>query len=297
MSRWQGARVALVLALAGAGGVAVAQTQPALPGQPEPMVELNLQSADATQVAAELARITGEPVLPDGQVDGTLTLRAQVTKSTAVGEVARAGLLLPVRCLVLCPKGKYAPPAELAGDKRAKLDYTSETTLSAVAADLEKATERRVRCLPEVADLKVKATLAETDLRTVLDTLAMQADCSWTEGWLLSRPNPEQALGMLRMLGQLPDDQRNRMFDAGFGQVMNNYRSMQPGERQAVVQRLVGRIDGYAQALAGADPNTRAEVQRMLQPLVQRGMSVFVKFDAREQAELMPVVRALDKLR
>ncbi|MBI5832894.1 MAG: hypothetical protein HZB16_11390 [Armatimonadetes bacterium] len=263
----------------------------------EEAVTLSFNAADAAQVATELTRLTGEPVLLDVDVEGKLTLQRQATKSTAVQTVAREALLTASRCIVFRPKAEGAKQPELAGDKRASLGYTDEVALATLAQDLEASTGLKVRCLPEVAQTKLKLTLAETDLRTVLDTVAVQAGCSWTQGWLLSRPNAEQALGMLRALSALPVDQRNRVLEAGLGQAMAGYHAMSPTDRQATVQRLVSRIGGYAQALAQADPATRAEVQQALKPLVEHGMGVFVRFDARDQAELMPVVRALGNLR
>jgi len=282
---WQGLAV---LVVAGTGMARAAD---------DALVRLTFKAADATQVAAELARVTREPVVLGESVQGKLTLDREVKRSEAVQVVAREALLVARRCLVFCAKGQYEAPTEMAGDKRAGLAYTEDVTLAALAADLAKATAREVRCLPEVEGLRLKLTLAETDLRTVLDTVAVQAECGWTEGWLVTQPSPEQAMAWLREFGGMPADERDNLITSGFGKAMNAYRGMTAADRQATVQAIVGRIDGYAKAYARADQATRDEVKRIVQPLVTKGMGMFVRLDAREQAELMPIVRALGQLR
>ena len=92
-------------------------------------------------------------------------------------------------------------------------------------------------------------------------------------------------------------DQRNAMFDSRFDAGVRDFMAKTPAERAEIVKSMVSGIDSFAARLAKLDPQTRAQWSAAVGPLLDRGVQRFAALDAPTQAQLMPVIRAFQKLR
>jgi hypothetical protein len=292
----------------GAQTTTPAPTTPAAPtrlltpgGAADPLAEkikLDFKDTPLADAVKQLSDTLGAKILIDPGIDGKINLQREVPKAAALNLVARQADAMATRCVIFCTAEQLGTADHdiRKKDVKAKLDVPQATTLADVAKQLQASTMIKMRCLPEVAKLSVQVSVGELDLPSLLDFLAKQAGCKWTMGWVVTEVDPNVVLGMLQGFNNLPQDQKDQMFDNGFNQAISTFKNMSPADRQQTIQDVVNGINNFANALQNADPQTRAQFDQAVAPLIQRGLQKFVTLDAPTQSALMPVINALKKL-
>lgn len=290
-------RLALAAMALVCGTCVSAQQAPAPAAADDGKFTLAFDKAPLSEVAKTLGEKLGELVLVDEGLEAQVTLNKEVTKTGAMLAVARAAELMPSRCVIFCTADEAKGGQELKRQAKAKLELAAETPLADFAKALETQTKIKVRCTADVAKLKVPAGVGELDIVPALNLVAKQAGCRWVMGWLLAKPDPAQLLPMLQNFSNLPAEQRQQIFDQRFDQAIKDFAAKPPAERQQLVQKIVTGLNSFAQRVQALDPQTRQQWSQAVGPLLDRGVQRFALLDAPTQAQLMPVLRAFQKLR
>lgn len=288
-------RVVVWWALSATAAVAVAQTAPAQPAQP---AKVSLQFADVPlgEAAAQLGKQLDTLILIDPEVTGKVTLTAEVPREAALQVFASAVQAMARRVIIFCTAEEARGPAEAPLPPEVMGAWPEGTRLRDVAADLSQQTERRVLCTAAVADLPVALATA-TDLKQALDAVAEKAGCRWVRGWQITPLDPAVVAKAFDAFGAVPPEQRQAMAEGALDQILGEWRKLPPGQRKEAVQRFARLVETFAQKLATSDEGTRQTFKANATPLIQQAVKRFVTLDAQEQAELMPAIQALSKLR
>lgn len=288
---------ALVVWCVAAAGVTAQQNQRPAPDRNADSITLQFANTPIRDAARTLSEQIGQLVLVDDEIETQVTIEREVRRDMALLAFAAAAQLAPRPAAIFCSADEARGESVLQREFKVKLSLEEETALPDIAKELAKQSGTRVLCTEAVVDLKVSyQSDEEANLADVLSAVAEKAGCRWVRGWVLVRVDPADLLRGLEDFNSQPEAERRGQFDSGFDEFMNRFRNEDPAGRRAIVDRIVGGIDMLAGMLNGADPETRARFKQGLAPLIQRGLQRFVGLNAREQAELMPVVQALKKL-
>jgi hypothetical protein len=259
-------------------------------------VRLDFDRTPLAEAARRVEGLVGARILIDPGLDGLVTIHQDVPRVMAVPALTRVVNLMPNRCAIFGPAAQFSKIDHRLWDRETVPPATGGT-LGALAASLEAQTRLRLRCLPEVAGAKVADPGGSRGLAALCDGLARQAGCAWTMGWVVTRIDPQRAVQRFEAFNNLPEERRQKLFDRGLDRALRFYGELDPDLRRQAVDAMLSRIEAFAGALDQAGPETRARAAGAVTPLIQRGIGRLAYADAPTQAELMPVVRAVCKLR
>jgi len=296
---WQERRVAVLtvclLALAAAAHGQAADTK----------VPVKFTNTPIRDAAKHLAAQLGTTILVDEEVQGEVTVSVEVRRDRAVAVLAGAAHAMPSRAIIFCRDGeaKGDVVADLKGPLKARLDakigldLPDGTKLSRAGERLAEVGKVIVRTLPSVAELPVALKLDDQPLSAAIDAVAAKAGCKWVLGWVLRMVDPAEVTRNLEVFAQLPPAEQQRIVDNQVDQALGEYRKLNPEERRQAIAQATQAIESFAERLKGADEGTRKRFREITAPLIERGLRKFISLDATEQSEIMPLVRALAKLR
>ncbi len=296
---WQERRVAVLavclLALAAGAHGQAAETK----------VPVKFANTPVREAAKHLAAQLGTTILVDDDVQGDVTVSVDVRRDRAIAVLAAAAHAMPSRAIIFCRDGeaKGEAIADLKGPLKARLDarvgleLPEGTKLSRAAERLAEVGKVIVRTLPSVADRPVAVKLAEHPLSLAIDAVAAKAGCQWVLGWVLRMVDPAEVTRNLEAFAQLPPAEQQRIVDNQVEQALGEFRKLSPEDRRQAIAQAAQAIDSFAERLKGADEGTRKRFREVVAPMIERSMRKFISLDASEQAEIMPLVRALAKLR
>jgi len=143
-----------------------------------------------------------------------------------------------------------------------------------------------------------------------LDALAERAQCQWVRGYLLVEADPDQAL---EDFSKLPVQDQERLVNQGLdrlsevrfspeqidsmmAQGYQHFRGLSPEQRKQIIAEAAAKMKQVGGLLRNMSPQTQVRVRQAITPFVERGVNFFVRLDAREQAEFMPLMEALKTL-
>ena len=273
-------------------------------------VTLSFQDTPVQEAAREVGELLGRVVVVGEGVEGKVTLKVEIPKRLALIAVAASVGARPAQAVVFCSEDAAQGPTQLDGEKTVTLALTEPTKLSAAAQQLAEKSDLRVAVTPAVAENMVTYECEDAPLTEVLDALAKQAACAWVRGYVLVEVDPDKALADF---SKLPPGQQEQLvnqgldaldqtrlspqqIDAMIAGAYQRFGSMSAEERKQAVAQAASRIRQMGGLLQGMSPETRNRVRAALTPFVERGVGFFVRLDAGEQAELMPLMEALRSL-
>lgn len=297
--------VLIVLIVLPAASVAWAQDEQ----QPE-TVPLVFDKVPIHEAARQVADMLDRVVVVGEGVEGEVTLSVGLPRELALAAVAATVSSHPVRAIVFCTEDEARGPAELDTEKTVTLKLEQDTSLPDAASQLTDLIGIHVAVTPALADARVTYECEDLPLVQALDGLAAQAQCRWARGFLLLKTDPQKAL---EDFANLPVEAQEHLVNMGLDYVASiqvtpeqidsmlaeghrQFLLMAPEERRQNVQLGADHIQGMIGLLRNMTPETQGRVQRALAPVIARGVSFFVRLDAAEQAELMPIMNALKGL-
>lgn len=267
---------------------------------PDEKIALAFDNIAVADAMATLAEQLETVIVVDEAVQGSLTLHLEVERERAIYLLAGLATARPRPAIVFCTEDELRGEAELPPDlleRTVDVTVAAETKLADAVEALAGAAETRVVCTEAVGELPVGLAVLEMPLPQVLDRLAEVAECRWTYGWEIVPIEVDDVMRLLDQFLQLPEDQQKQMIDNGLGALLDRYHSFPPEQRRELVSRISGAIEGFGARLRGGDPAMRAQFRAKVGSLIGYGIQRFATFNAQDQAELGPIVRAFGALR
>jgi len=273
-------------------------------------VALSFKDTPIQEAAQQVGDMIERVVVVGEGVQGEVTLHVDVPVALALRTVAATVSSYPAEAVIFCTEAQACGAAELKTDKSVSLELAEETPLSDAARQLAKQGGMRIAATPAVAATKVTCEFEDTPLVEALDGLAKQAECTWVQGFVLVKVDPDKAL---ENFSKLPTGDQERLLnqgldaldqakvtpgqmDAMLAQGYQRFRGMSPEERKAEIEWAAARIKQLSALLHNMNPETQSRVRAAIAPMVERGVEFFVHLDAAEQAELMPIMNAISTL-
>lgn len=250
-----------------------------------------------------------------------IKLHASVPEKDAIQFVAAMQMLRARPAMILCTEeeimeGELCP--KVRGDKHIKVKF-EEANLYDALDYISKLTDTRLLTSPDMAEQIVSFEAADISLTDLMAKLAEQLECANITGYLLEAFDPEAGL---KQLEKLSDEELNNMFSKGLDAMdkgmadrgMNNqqgmragvgrgldgfmstYESMDPQERQELVNKGTNMIERFGGIMNRLSPNVQGRLKQRIGPIAGIVAQGFMSLGGEKRRELQPLFDAFSKM-
>jgi len=280
----------------------------------EAAVKIDLQDRPVAEVLAQLSAASGylflaEPSLRDTKV----TLQAEEKPFELVAKLSREIMAYPYGAFFFCTEQQVPTKEPKVPFRDTKVTVQVADTDTALALDLVALSGKlKLLATQEVLQQKPQVSLDLQDVPTeqALTTVAESLQCKLARGLLLVKVDPET---LFQQFLSLPTAEQERLLlegtrrlqemnltgeeiDHHLDEAMKQFWEMPKPQRMLIVQALAGRIGVAAERMSRFSNASLQQLSTAWKPLIQRGVGRFLTLPADRQAELAPVIQAIQKL-
>jgi hypothetical protein len=287
---------------------------PVLGPSDEAAVRLEVHDVTLQEALATLSSVTGYLILAEPDLRSKkVSLTTEGKPLGVVLSLCRQVSAYPTTVVVFCTaqqkpqkEPKLTIPDSRVTVQIANADTAAALDLASVAAKVRMvATDEVIKAKPQVS-----LDLDDVPVEQAIASIAQALEAEHVVGLLLSKVDPEAAFEALMslpvaeqerimleatrqmQLSSVPPHEIDRHIDEALQQLW----AMPRERRQQVVQRTAERIVRLGSQLQRFSPEAQRELKEAWMPVVQRGVGRFLALPANQQAELAPIVEALQKL-
>lgn len=308
------AAVVVGLSVGWAQGGPVTLTMPEPASADEPAVKIDVQDRPLAEVLAQLSAASGylflaEPALRETKV----TLEAEEKPFELVAHLSQEVLAYPYAAFFLCTEQQVPTkePKVPFPDTKVTVQVADTDTLTAL--DLVALSAKlKLLATDEVLQQKPQMSLDLQDVPTqqALATIAQSLDCKLAKGLLLVKADPET---LFQQFLNMPTPEQERLcleatrriqemnlsdedVDRYLDEAVEQFWQMPKPQRMLTVQTLAGWANIGADRMSRFSQGSLQELSTAWKPLIRRGVGRFLALPADRQAELAPLIQAIQKL-
>lgn len=286
----------------------------ALASSEEAPVKIDIQDKPLADALAILSKASGYLFLPDSEIrDKTVSLSDEDKPFALLLRLAYAAGAYPIPAVFLCAADEVPTREPKFNLPDSKVTVQVNDTETAVALELVAlASKITLRATDKVLKERPQISLDFQDvpLELALSSLATLLECKSAKGLLLIKTEPDALFEQWMNLS--PEEQERTLLeltrqaqemnlspeevDEQINKGLNRLWAMPADERQRVIGDVARYIERAGGQIGRFTPEGRQQLTQAWQPFIQRGVGRFLGLPAHRQAELAPIIQALQKL-